>query len=67
MDVLRGNIVEINFVDARAVLDVVGHAGRSGYIVHLPVRMSFQINVRHRFPGQPVSVRFASALGVYFP
>ena len=36
---------EIDFVDARAVLDVVGHARRSGDIVHFPVRMSLQFNV----------------------
>ena len=45
MDVFRSDIVEIDFVDARAVLDVVGHARRSGDIVHFPVRMSLQFNV----------------------
>ena len=65
MDVLRGNIVEIYLIDTGTVFNVVSHAGRSGDIVHLPVRMRFQFCVRRRSPCQSVSVRLSSAFGIY--
>ena len=65
MDVLRGHVFEVCFIDFRAEVHVMGHTGRGGDVVHLPVGVRPQVKVGGGLAREPVPRGLCPSFGVH--
>ena len=67
MDIFRRHIFQINLIDFRTVIHIIGHPRRRGNIIHRQLRRPFQFRTMNGCAGQPMSRRHAPTLCIDFP
>ncbi len=65
VNILRGNEACVYLIDARTIMNVVGHAWNGGDIVHFQSLVGLELGIEIRFTGEASVGRSAAPVVVY--